>query len=234
MSAEDDGFKIYLFDSPNQPLAAAPPAHTQEQKGETTVYINKKTFRAFRRRRQLLLPAALLALTLTVALTAAAEHYQRTARAVCADTLRLHILANSDTPADQLRKLKARQAVLGELAPLLAGAADKAEALARVQAALPRIRQAAGTAAGQPAAVRLEQADFVAKAYDGFALPAGEYTALRVELGQGSGHNWFCVLYPELCLGTAGAEYPTDAENKLVFGRYRVRFALWDLLTGRK
>ncbi len=197
------------------------------------MYIHKLPVRAVRRRRQLFLPAAVLALALTVALTAAAEHWQRTAQAVCADTLRLHILANSDTPADQLRKLKARQAVLDELAPLLAGAADKAGALARVQAALPRLQRAAGTAAGQPAAVRLEQAAFAAKTYDGFALPAGEYTALRVELGQGGGHNWFCVLYPELCLGAAGAEYPTAAENELVFGRWRVRLALWDLLTKR-
>lgn len=202
------------------------------------MYIAKFSARTARRhtaaaRRRLLLPAALLALVLTVVLTAAAERYQRTCAAVCAGTLRLHILANSDTPADQLRKLQARSAVLKELEPLLSGAANKAEAEARVRAALPRLQRAAQRAAGQPAAVRLEQADFDAKAYDGFALPAGEYTALRVELGKAAGHNWFCVLYPALCIGSAQAEYPTGDENALVFGRYRVRCALWDLLTGR-
>ena len=154
--------------------------------------------------RRLLLPAALLALALTVALTAAAERSRRAAQAVCADTLRLHILANSDTPADQLAKLRARTAVLKELEPLLTGVTGKTEAETLVRAALPRLRRA-----------------------------AGQYTALRVTLGAGAGHNWFCVLYPELCIGAASAEYPTEAENELVFGRWRVRLALWDLLTAR-
>ena len=184
--------------------------------------------------RRLLLPAAVLALALTVALTAAAEQYCRTCDAVCAGTLRLHILANSDTPADQLAKLRARTAVLRELEPLLDGVTDKTGAEAVVRAALPRLRRAAMAASGQPAAVTLEQADFTAKKYDDFALPAGRYTALRVTLGAGAGHNWFCVLYPELCIGTASAEYPTEAENELVFGRWRLRLALWDLLTAAR
>lgn len=191
------------------------------------MYIAKKP-------RRLLLPAAALALALTVALTAAAEQYRRTCDAVCAGTLRLHVLANSDTPADQLAKLRARTAVLRELEPLLDGVAGKTGAEALVRAALPRLRRAAEKAAGQPAAVTLEQADFAAKAYDDFALPAGRYTALRITLGAGTGHNWFCVLYPELCIGTAAAEYPTEAENELVFGRWRVRLALWDLLTAAR
>lgn len=185
------------------------------------------------KQRRLLLPAAVLALALTVALTAAAERYRRTCEAVCAGTLRLHVLANSDTPADQLAKLRARTAVLRELEPLLGGVTDKTGAETLVRAALPRLRRAAMEASGQTAAVTLEQADFAAKAYDGFALPAGRYTALRITLGTGAGHNWFCVLYPELCIGTASAEYPTEAENELVFGRWRVRLALWDLLAGR-
>ena len=64
----------------------------------------------------------------------------------------------------------------------------------------------------------------------GFALPGGEYTALRIELGGAQGRNWFCVLYPALCLSGAQSDYPTKAENALVFGRYEVRFALAELV----
>lgn len=175
----------------------------------------------------------LLALVLTFLFTALAER-RAAADAVRADTLRLHILANSDTVEDQLLKLKARDAVLAELEPLLQNAQSKAQAQALVRAALPRLCRAARRAAGQPAAARIEVSKFPPRDYGSFALPGGEYTALRIELGQARGHNWFCVLYPALCIGGAAAEYPTAAENALVFGDYRVRFALWDFLTEKQ
>lgn len=59
-------------------------------------------------------------------------------------------------------------------------------------------------------------------------LPAGTYTALRIELGSAQGHNWFCVLYPALCVGSSEARYADTEENALVFGGYQVRFALLD------
>lgn len=65
-------------------------------------------------------------------------------------------------------------------------------------------------------------------AIPGFWLPAGTYTALRIELGSAQGHNWFCVLYPALCVGSSEARYADTEENALVFGGYQVRFALLD------
>ena len=59
------------------------------------------------------------------------------------------------------------------------------------------------------------------------AIPAS-YTALRIELGSAQGHNWFCVLYPALCVGSSEARYADTEENALVFGGYQVRFALLD------
>ena len=76
--------------------------------------------------------------------------------------------------------------------------------------------------------LRLEQFAFAARDYGSFALPGGEYTALRIELGGAQGRNWFCVLYPALCLSGAQSDYPTKAENALVFGRYEVRWAVKD------
>ena len=174
-----------------------------------------------------------MGLVLTILLTAVLWHREQISEAVCEDTLRLHILANSDTIEDQLLKLKVRDAILTEMPDILAGARDKADAVAAVQAARRRLQKTAEDTlrregSGQTVAVRLEQAEFAARDYGSFRLPGGTYTALRIELGKAEGHNWFCVLYPELCIGSSGAEYEDDAENALVFGGYEVRFALLD------
>lgn len=182
-----------------------------------------------------------LGFLLAVLLTLCAARLQAVRAGVCADTLRLHILANSDTIEDQLLKLEVRDAVLADVAALTAGAATKQQAAAAVAAALPRLQATAERAlraqnSAQRAVCRLEQMEFAARDYGSFALPAGEYTALRIELGSAEGHNWFCVLYPALCVGSSEARYDDDAENALVFGRYRVRFALaegWQHLFGR-
>ena len=109
------------------------------------------------------------------------------------------------------------------------------QAAAALQTALPALQNAADNAlhrahSAQTARLRLERFAFAARDYGGFALPGGEYTALRIELGGAQGRNWFCVLYPALCLSGAQSDYPTKAENALVFGRYEVRFALAELV----
>lgn len=178
-----------------------------------------------------------LGLLLSVVLTVAAAQRGKVAAQVRADTIRLHVLANSDTIEDQLLKLEVRDAILDALPAAVTSAATPQQAAQALRTALPRLQRAANLAlhqahSAQRAAVRLETADFAARAYGSFALPGGAYTALRVELGDAQGHNWFCVLYPALCVAGATAEYPTPQENALVFGRYEVRFALWDALQG--
>lgn len=171
-----------------------------------------------------------LAFVLTVAISAAAARYQAVCREICGDTLRLHILANSDTLEDQRLKLQVRDAVLDTVADLTAHAQSKQEAVAAVRAALPELKAIAEQTVQrrQTVSVRLEQRNFEAKDYGDFRLPAGEYTALRIELGSAGGHNWFCVLYPALCVGSSEARYLNPEENALVFGKYEVRFALLD------
>ena len=166
-----------------------------------------------------------LGLALTLVLTALADWHQRTAARVRADTIRLHILANSDTWDDQLLKLQVRDAVLAAIPEAVTRADTPQQAAAALQTALPALQNAADNAlhrahSAQTARLRLER----------FALPGGEYTALRIELGAARGRNWFCVLYPALCLSGAQSDYPTKAENALVFGRYVVRFALAELV----
>ena len=176
-----------------------------------------------------------LALALTVVLTAYADWHQRTAARVRADTVRLHILANSDTWDDQLLKLQVRDAVLAALPPAVTQAQSPQQAVRALQTALPALQAAADSAlhrahSPQTAALRLESHDFSARDYGSFALPGGEYTALRIELGTAQGRNWFCVLYPSLCISGSTAAYPTEGENAMVFGRFEVRFAIADFL----
>ena len=188
--------------------------------------------RSARRLRRALELGCALAFGLTVVLSGALARYDALCRRVCRDTLRLHILANSDTPEDQLLKFTVRDAMLRAITDLTADAASQPAAVSAVERALPYLQRTAEQAAGgcQPVQVSLETADFPAKDYGDFRLPAGRYTALRVELGQARGHNWFCVLYPALCVGAAGADYDDPDENALVFGEYQVRFALLDSL----
>lgn len=176
-----------------------------------------------------------LGFALTVVLSVAAQQYRELCREVCRDTLRLHVLANSDALSDQIQKLAVRDAILEAVSAATADATDKEEAVAAVRAALPALQAAAQQVTGaRVVQMRLVEEPFAAKQYDGFCLPAGTYTALRVEIGRAEGHNWFCVLYPALCVGASEAKYDRAEENALVFGKYEIRSALWDTLHPRR
>ena len=122
--------------------------------------------------------------------------------------IRLHVIANSDSDADQTLKLHVRDAVLCRAEDILKQSADMTEARQRLTEALPAIGDAAAQelaaqGSGYAVSVSLEDTEFPRKTYDGFALPAGEYLALRVVIGAGEGRNWWCVVYPPLCTAAA-------------------------------
>ena len=154
---------------------------------------------------------------------------------VRADTLRLHILANSDSPQDQADKLAVRDAILAAEAATFRLAESKQDALAIAEAALPAIRHIAEQtlrARGSDAAVtaRLENRYFATKDYGEFTLPAGRYDAVRVEIGEHKGKNWFCVMFPPLCVPAAedaddGPAY-SEEEDDAVRSPYKVKFAV--------
>lgn len=156
-----------------------------------------------------------------------------TGTALCADTLRLHVRADSGTLLDQTRKLQVRDTILA-LADSSCHGADKSAALAWATRSLPRIQLAAQCALAQHGAntevrVRLVNMYFSASHYADASLPAGRYDAVRVELGdtRNYGKNWWCVLYPGLCRSACGG-YAEPEENDLVCGEYIVRFRLAD------
>lgn len=127
--------------------------------------------------------------------------------AISDSLVRLHVVAASDEAEEQELKLRVRDSVLAYLTPRLEGTADAAEARDRIRTELPGIRAAAEAAAeGLAVSVSLSREYYPTRDYGSFALPAGQYESLRVVLGEGEGHNWWCVVFPPLCLSAAEAE----------------------------
>ena len=119
--------------------------------------------------------------------------------------IRLHVIANSDSAADQALKLQVRDQVLLQAEDLLTGAENPQEAAALLENNLTALAHTASLTAqeaGQPCAVRvcLEETWFPTKQCGDLSLPAGEYQALRVILGEGQGKNWWCVVFPSLAM----------------------------------
>lgn len=121
--------------------------------------------------------------------------------------VRLHVIAVSDEAEEQEIKLRVRDSVLAYLEPRLEGADDAADARELISAELDGIKAAAETdAEGREVSVTLSREYYPTRDYGSFALPAGSYESLRVVLGEGEGHNWWCVVFPPLCLSAAEAE----------------------------
>lgn len=154
--------------------------------------------------------------------------------------LRLHILANSDSESDQALKLKVRDAIL-EISPEIFGdTSSKQEAIRKAKTDLSKIIAEAERvikAEGYNYSVRAEVVNdkFNTRVYENFTLPAGDYDAVRIIIGSGSGHNWWCVMFPALCLPSAEGnelqnELP-DSEKCIVDNNensngYEIRFGV--------
>lgn len=156
------------------------------------------------------------------------------------DTLRLHILANSDSKEDQQLKLAVRDTIVRTAGELFAKKDTKQQALRTAQMQIPRLRAAAQRTVQEmgydyPVTVRIENQYFRTREYEGFTLPAGRYDALRVEIGAHEGRNWFCVLFPPMCVPAASQEQEmqgyTQKQREIVAGRYTVKFAAAELLS---
>ena len=129
--------------------------------------------------------------------------------------LRLHILANSDSGEDQALKIQVRDRVLQESQALFTASQNKQEAMAQVQQRLPdlqRIAQEEVYAQGYdyPVTVGLSQTYFPTKQYDTVTFPAGQYDALQIRIGEAQGQNWWCVLFPSLCVPAASGVQMDD------------------------
>ena len=140
-------------------------------------------------------------------------------------TLRLHIPANSDSAEDQAVKLKVRDTVIAYLSEPLSNCSTKDEAVQKVQDLSTNITLLANNVLKSngfdyTARVSVVLEDYPTRDYEGISLPAGEYTSLKIELGEAKGQNWWCVLFPQVCVGTAR---PTEALAEVGFTPNQIR-----------
>ena len=142
-------------------------------------------------------------------------------RGIADGVVRFHVLANSDTTADQNLKLDVRDAVLSAFGEKLEGCSSKGESMALLAAYKEEIRQTAAAEIARqgydyPVSVSLVREDFPEKTYGNLVFPAGVYDAVRIEIGEAKGHNWWCVLYPNLCfIDAVHAVVPEDGKKEL-------------------
>lgn len=134
------------------------------------------------------------------------------------DLIRFHVVADSDDPEDQNVKLLVRDAVVESLKEDLSRLTDVEQAKAYLQENLPKIQEIANrtlAAAGveQEAVVTLCREAFQTRVYDTFTLPAGVYESLRIVIGEGKGHNWWCVVFPSLCLPATSDGFAETAQT---------------------
>lgn len=169
-------------------------------------------------------PATLIALLfLSLLLVTESPHYLQDEststlqQQISTQVLRFHIRANSDTVADQQKKLRIKQSLLEWLTPILSENTSKSETIQCIRKNLPDIRkEATRMAAPEPVTVTLQKEWFPEKTYGTCTFPEGIYDALRVDIGQAKGHNWWCVLYPSLCFADALEPSMTEeGEEKL-------------------
>ena len=163
------------------------------------------------------------------------------------DVLRLHVIAESDAEADQALKLRVRDAVLACVSEAVAGCTSFEEADAAVGAMLEEIRTAAEICVAEnggtcPVTVTLAPEKYPRRDYGASCLPAGVYQSLKVTLGDGAGKNWWCVLFPTVCIRFAEGEADEDAylaagftpeEYRIITGDggWKVKFRILEILS---
>ena len=151
------------------------------------------------------------------------------------DVLRLHVIADSDSEEDQSLKLKVRDRILSETGDLFLTSTSYEEAVELTNKILPQIIDAAedeirANGFDYTVQAKLDYTDFDTRHYEGYTLPAGEYLALNVTIGEGQGRNWWCVMFPSICLSPS-----LDLDDKLSedeidvikgYDNYKVKFKL--------
>ena len=142
------------------------------------------------------------------------------------DVFRLHILANSDSDYDQSVKLKVRDKVLEYSKSLFESASSKKEAESLISQNLDNITRVAQNelkhlGCNQNVKAEIQKMYFTTRYYDSYTLPSGMYDALRITIGSGKGHNWWCVMYPSICV-SAASEQDEKAKQALDDGEYDI------------
>ena len=159
------------------------------------------------------------------------------------ELLRLHVVGASDSEEDQQVKLRVRDAVLASLEQGLKDVQDVDQAVAYVESVLPKLEQTANRVLeecgfSQTVTASVGEEAFPSRDYETFRLPSGIYKALRIVIGAGEGENWWCVVFPDLCMGATSEQFVEAAslegfDSQLcgtLTGEYEIRFWILDQL----
>ncbi|MCH5325333.1 MAG: stage II sporulation protein R [Eubacterium sp.] len=149
------------------------------------------------------------------------------------EVLRLHILANSDSEEDQSLKYDLRDHMLTEFSDIFSGCDTLDEAIAEAESHTAEMQQSAQEyiiSRGYDYVVtcELEECYFTTRSYGSYTLPAGDYTAVRFIIGEGEGKNWWCVMFPPLCLPAAGEFFTEEQSRQVESTVIEPRFALFE------
>ena len=194
------------------------------------------------KRDKILLSVFGCALSLYIAFSC--TYFAGAAESVRQDVVRLHILANSDSPEDQELKLKVRDALLKDNTKLLTEGVNNDNATEYFEASKGDLLATAREVITEngysyDVKISLGKEYFETREYGELIFPAGEYTSLKVVLGEGEGKNWWCVMFPPLCVPAADdvevkgntEDYLTESGNEIVNGgkKYIVKFKLLEV-----
>lgn len=167
--------------------------------------------------------------------------FAKTSEEIRSDVLRLHVIANSDTSVDQNLKLRLRDYILQEGKDIFNGSVNVENAVKKIEPVLPELEKSAKefvNRAGFDYDVKISLSNeyFTTRTYETVTLPAGKYLALRVVIGSGEGHNWWCVMFPPMCVPAADKKDEienvfSEKEIKLVESKpkYEPRFKVVEI-----
>lgn len=167
--------------------------------------------------------------------------FAKTSEEVRSDVLRLHVIANSDTSVDQNLKLRLRDYILQEGKDIFNGSVNVENAVEKIEPVLPELEKSAKAFVNRAGfdydvKIILSNEYFTTRTYETVTLPAGKYLALRVVIGSGEGHNWWCVMFPPMCVPAADKKDEienvfSEKEIKLVESKpkYEPRFKVVEI-----
>ncbi len=200
-------------------------------------------YKAFNPRKDRIL-LSVTAIAISIYMAFSCTYFTASAETVKEDVVRLHIIANSNSKADQEVKLKVRDALLETNASILSDNVTKENAKEHFEISKDILFKTAKETLKENGfnyniKITLQEEYFSTRSYGNLTFPAGQYTALKVILGEGEGKNWWCVMFPPLCVPAANgietnentADYLTDSGEKIVNGgdKYVVKFKFLEI-----
>lgn len=167
--------------------------------------------------------------------------FAKTSEEIRSDVLRLHVIANSDSSADQNLKLRVRDYILKEGKGIFNGSVTVENAVEKIKPQISELEKSTNEfiktmGFDYNVKITLSNEYFTTRSYESVTLPAGKYLALRVVIGSGEGHNWWCVMFPPMCIPAADKKDEienvfSDDEIKLVESnpKYEPRFKVIEI-----